>query len=256
MALDLAALPPWPEDDHAQYGPVRETKLSRIQILAGGYLHRNWLSIPHVFHHDEVDVTDAEAARKDWNERQPEARLTPLVPLLVAVARAIDRYPRFATSLGSDGQTLVFKDYRHLGVAVDTPAGLLVGVLRDVDRKPLPQLAHELAELTAKARERGLSWIEMSGAVMTVSSLGHIGGTGFTPIINAPQVAILGVTKLQTRPVFGENGALEPRTFLPLSLSYDHRVLNGVDAARFTQAVGEELTMLGTEITRSDPVDA
>lgn len=241
MTLDTARLPAWPEDDFSSYGAIRMQAVGRIQAITGLHLHRNWLSIPHVFHQDEVDVTALEQRRRQWNADHPGVKLTPLVPLIAATVKAIDRYPLFATSLSADGKTLTFKDYRHIGVAVDTPNGLLVPVLRDCGTKSATAIADELAAISEKARTKGLSMAEMAGGVITISSLGHIGGTGFTPIINAPQVAIIGVTKLAERIVLTDDGGLSKRLLLPLSLSYDHRVINGADAARFVRAVGEEL---------------
>lgn len=245
MALDLAKLPPWPEDDYAQYGPIEQRPVGKIQAVTGRHLYRNWLAIPHVFHQDDLDATEAEARRQAWNASHPDAKLTPLIPLIRATARAIDRYPIFGSSLSADGATLTFKQYRHVGVAVDTPGGLLVPVLRDVGDKSLVSLSQELAALSDQARTKGLSMAQMTGGVISISSLGHIGGTGFTPIINAPQVAIIGVTKLTERPVFEANGSIARRTFLPVSLSYDHRVINGADAARFVRTLGEELNAIG-----------
>lgn len=240
MPLDLTGLPPWPEDDFSQYGDVEQAAIGKYQAVAGSQLHRNWLAIPHVTHHDDLDVTEAEQRRSAWNT-QNALRISPLAPLVRAVAAAIDRFPIFGSSLGTDGKTLIYKKYRHIGIAVETPKGLLVPVLRNADARSLSGLATEIALLTEKARSRGLSMAEMAGGVITLSSLGHIGGTGFTPIINAPQVAIVGVTKLVERPVFGDGNSVLRRSFLPVSLSYDHRVINGADTARFVRAIGEEL---------------
>lgn len=244
MTLDLAKLPPWPADDYTQYGPVEEQPVGKMQTITGRHLHRNWLAIPHVFHQDDLDVTEAETRRRAWNAARPDAKLTPLIPLIRATARAIDRYPLFGSSLSADGATLTLKQYRHIGVAVDTPGGLLVPVLRDAGDKPLTALSQELALLSDRARTKGLSMAQMTGGVISISSLGHIGGTGFTPIINAPQVAIIGMTRLVERPVFAADGGIVRGSFLPVSLSYDHRVINGADAASFVRALGEELNAI------------
>lgn len=244
----LDGLAPWPEVDFKAFGAVERKALNRIQQLTGSFLGRNWVSIPHVTHHDEADVTGTEALRKSWNAANPQARLTLLVPLIKAVADALKAYPQFNASLEPGGKALILKKYVHIGVAVDTPNGLLVPVIRDCDAKPASQIAAELAALSEKARTRGLPMSEMSGGCFTITSLGHIGGTAFTPIINAPEVAILGVTRLVERPARGEDGRVDWRQMLPLSLSYDHRVINGADAARFTRQVGGNLAAL-TELS-------
>ncbi len=241
MAAYLDTLAPWPEQDFAEFGPVEVRKLGRIQQLTASFLGRNWVAIPHVTHHDEVDVTALETARKAWNAANPDVKATLLVPVVKAVAAALRAYPVFNTSLMADGKSLVWKDYIHIGVAIDTPNGLLVGVVRDCDTKTPAAITEEIGGLSARARAKGLSMAEMTGGSMTISSLGHIGGTAFTPIVNAPEVAILGMTRLQTRPMPGAGGAIDWRQMLPLSLSYDHRVINGADAARFVRRVGEEL---------------
>lgn len=237
----LASLAPLPQVDFAEFGEVEIRKMSRIQQLTGAFLGRNWVAIPHVTHHDEVDVTAAETRRKQWNAANREAKLTPVILLVKALASVLPAFPHFNASIGGDGKTLVMKKYVNIGVAVDTPNGLLVPVIRGVDRKGLRELAAELAATAAKARTKGLSMAEMSGSSMSVSSLGHIGGTAFTPIINAPDVAILGATAIQLRPAPGPDGGVVWRRMLPLSLSYDHRVINGADAAKFVRAVGETL---------------
>jgi pyruvate dehydrogenase E2 component (dihydrolipoamide acetyltransferase) len=226
--LDLA---PWPEVDHAKHGEVERVELSRIKQISGPNLARNWVYIPHVTHHDEADITDLEAFRKQVNSEQ-DVKVTMVALLLKAVVPVLKQYPEFNSSL--DGDSLVLKHYYHLGFAADTPQGLLVPVIRDVDRKGLLEIAEELVELSGKAREGKLSGAEMSGATFTISSLGGIGGTGFTPIVNAPQVAILGVTRSKMKPVW-DSAAEEflPRLMVPLSLSYDHRVVDGAAAARF-----------------------
>ncbi len=234
---------PWPQVDFEKYGPVERRPLSRIAKISGPNLARNWVMIPHVTHHDEADVTDLEAFRKRANEEHAKegVKLTMVALLLKASAAALARFPQFNASL--DGDDLVLKRYYHLGFAADTPQGLVVPVIRDVDRKGLLEIARELAELSGRAREGKLKGEEMRGGTFTISSLGGIGGTGFTPIINAPEVAILGVTRSATRPVW--NGReFEPRLMVPLSLSYDHRVIDGAAAARFTAHLAAVLTDL------------
>lgn len=241
MTAYLDSLAPWPEQDFAEFGPVEVKKLGRIQQLTASFLGRNWVAIPHVTHHDEADITALEEARQTWNTANPDAKATLLVPVMKAMAAALRAFPVFNTSLLSDGKSLAWKDYVHIGVAIDTPNGLLVGVVRDCDTKTPDAIAREVAGLSAKARTKGLSMAEMSGGSMTVSSLGHIGGTAFTPIVNAPEVAILGMTRTQTRPMSGKDGGIDWRLMLPFSLSYDHRVINGADAARFVRCVADEL---------------
>jgi pyruvate dehydrogenase E2 component (dihydrolipoamide acetyltransferase) len=241
----IDSLPAWPEEDFAAFGPVEIKQRGKIQQIIGRFLGRNWLHIPHVTHHDEIDVTGAELRRIDWNKANPNKKLSPVVPVIKALALALRDQPQFATSLDASGQKLVYKQYAHIGVAVEVPDGLLVPVLRDCDTKPLGQIGSELAAVAEKARTKGLSMQEMSGGCISLSSLGHIGGTAFTPIINAPEVAILGVTQLQIRacPSDNESGFMW-RRFLPLSLSYDHRVINGADAARFVLAVGAHINKM------------
>jgi pyruvate dehydrogenase E2 component (dihydrolipoamide acetyltransferase) len=226
--LDLA---PWPSVDHSKHGEVERVELSRIRQISGPNLARNWVYIPHVTHHDEADITDLEAFRKQVNSEQ-DVKVTMVALLLKAVVPVLKQYPELNSSLDGDG--LILKRYYHLGFAADTPDGLLVPVIRDVDRKGLLEVAAELIELSSKAREGKLGAAEMSGATFTISSLGGIGGTGFTPIVNAPQVAILGVTRSKMTPVWnGESEQFVPRLMVPLSLSYDHRVIDGAAAARF-----------------------
>ncbi len=226
--LDLA---PWPEVDHARHGEIERVELSRIKQISGPNLARNWVYIPHVTHHDEADITDLEAFRKQVNSEQ-DVKVTMVALLLKACVPVLKQYPEFNSSLDGDG--LILKRYYHLGFAADTPQGLLVPVIRDVDQKGLLEVAEELVELSGKAREGRLSAAEMAGATFTISSLGGIGGTGFTPIVNAPQVAILGVTRSKMKPVWDEEaGQFVPRLIVPLSLSYDHRVVDGAAAARF-----------------------
>jgi pyruvate dehydrogenase E2 component (dihydrolipoamide acetyltransferase) len=228
-----AALPgmaPWPTVDFARYGEIERVPLSRIQKISGPNLARNWVMIPHVTHHEEADITDLEAFRKEVNAEHPDVKVTMVALLMKAVVASLQAFPDFNASL--DGDELVRKRYWNIGFAADTPQGLMVPVIRDVDKKGLLQVATELRELSGKAREGKLGPTEMQGATFTISSLGGIGGTGFTPIINAPEVAILGVTRSATKPVW--NGSeFVPRLIVPLSLSYDHRVIDGASAARF-----------------------
>jgi pyruvate dehydrogenase E2 component (dihydrolipoamide acetyltransferase) len=224
---------PWPQVDFARFGPVESRPLSRIKKLAGANLARNWVMIPHVTQHDEADVTELEAFRVRLNEEHAKegVKVTLLAFVMKACVAALRQFPEVNASL--DGEALILKRYYHLGFAADTANGLVVPVVRDVDQKGVLQLARELAELAAKAREGKLGPAEMTGGTFSISSLGGIGGTAFTPIINAPEVAILGVSRSVTRPVW-DGKAFEPRLMLPLSLSYDHRVIDGAAAARFT----------------------
>ncbi len=229
---------PWPVVDFAKFGPVEVKPLSRINKIAGQNLARNWAMIPHVTQNDEADVTEMEAFRKKLGEENKELKLTPLVFLIKAVVAALKKFPRFNTSL--DGDNLVYKNYYHVGIAVDTPDGLVVPVIRNCDQKGLLELAKEMGEISVKAREKKLSPGDMTGGCFSISSLGGIGGTGFTPIVNAPEVAILGVSKSQMKPIW--NGAgFDPRLMLPLSLSYDHRVIDGAAAARFAAFIAQQL---------------
>ena len=232
---------PWPAQDYALFGPVEAQPLGRVQQHVGRVMQRNWAMIPHVTHHDEADITGFEQRRQTWNTAHPESKRA-LLPALVKVSVAVlQRYPQFNTSLSADGTTLYTKQYYHIGIAVDVPGGLLVPVVRECDKKTSDDIAAEIARLSEKARGKGLSMDEMSGGCFTLSSLGHIGGTGFTPIINAPEVAILGICRTQSRFVPDAQGRPALQQRLPLSLSYDHRVINGADAARFVRAFAEEL---------------
>jgi pyruvate dehydrogenase E2 component (dihydrolipoamide acetyltransferase) len=229
------AIPSQPEIDFAQFGAIDRQPLSRIKKLSGPNLLRSWISIPHVTQHDEADISDLEAFRQSLKgeaEKQ-NVKLTFLPFVIKAVAAALKEFPTFNSSLAANGEELILKKYYHLGVAVDTPEGLVVPVVRDVDQKGIFDLARELAELGAKARGKKLRNNDLEGASFTISSLGGIGGTAFTPIINPPQVAILGLSRAQTKPVY-QDGQFVPRLMLPLSLSYDHRVIDGAEAARFT----------------------
>jgi pyruvate dehydrogenase E2 component (dihydrolipoamide acetyltransferase) len=238
-----AGLPPWPEVDFAKYGPVRREPLSRIQSIAGANLSRNWLTIPHVTNFDRADVTEIESFRVGLNTetRTPPARVTMVAFLIKAAASALRAYPRFNSSL--EGSDLVLKDYVHVGFAVDTPKGLMVPVVRDCDRKGLIEIATEMAAMAEKARAGTLPGSDMQGGCFSVSSLGGIGGDGFTPIINAPEVAILGAARSRTEAVW-DGQAFQPRLILPLSLSWDHRVVDGVAAARFLGHVASVLSDL------------
>jgi pyruvate dehydrogenase E2 component (dihydrolipoamide acetyltransferase) len=238
----LPGLAPSPAVDFSQYGETETAPLSRIQKISGPNLHRNWVSIPHVTQFDEADITDMEAFRKASKPEAEQAgtKMTPLVFLIKAVVAALKRYPQFNASLAADGESLIYKKYFHIGVAVDTPGGLVVPVLRDCNRKGLIDLALELTDISARAREGKLKGEEMKGGCFTISSLGGIGGTAFTPIINAPELAILGVSRSETKPVW-DGEAFQPRLKLPLSLSYDHRVIDGAAAARFTRYLAEQL---------------
>jgi pyruvate dehydrogenase E2 component (dihydrolipoamide acetyltransferase) len=229
---------PWPQVDFAKFGPVEVQPRSRINKISGANLARNWAMIPHVTQFDEADITEMEAFRKKLGEEHKDVKVTPLVFLIKAVVAALKKYPNFNASL--DGDNLVRKQYFHVGIAVDTPDGLVVPVIRDADRKGLLELSHELAEVSGKAREKKLGPADMQGGCFSISSLGGIGGTAFTPIINAPEVAILGVSRSAMKPVW--NGSeFAPRLVLPLSLSYDHRVIDGAAAARFTSYLGKVL---------------
>jgi len=228
-------LPAWPEVDFAKFGPVETKPLSRIQKLSGPYLHRNWISIPHVTQFDEADITDLEAFRKAQTAETEKKgfKLTMLAFMIKACVTALRQFPVFNSSLDKSGENVIIKKYYHVGVAVDTPGGLVVPVVRDSDRKGIFDLAHELSDISKLAREGKLKPGDLQGGTFSISSLGGIGGTAFTPIINAPEVAILGVSRGGTRPVW--NGKeFAPRLMLPLSLSYDHRVIDGATAARFS----------------------
>ncbi|OGT62384.1 MAG: dihydrolipoyllysine-residue acetyltransferase [Gammaproteobacteria bacterium RIFCSPHIGHO2_12_FULL_43_28] len=232
MPMGLPTLPPI---DFAKFGPIETQSLSRIKKIAGKNLQRNWMMIPHVTQFGEADITTLEAfraARKIELEKQ-QIKLTPLVFIMKAVVASLKAFPQFNASLDASGENLILKNYFHVGVAVDTPDGLVVPVIRDVDKKGLSDLAQELAVISEKARKKQLAPGDMQGGCFSISSLGGIGGTGFTPIINYPEVAILGVSKTGHKPVYQADGTFSPRLMLPLSLSYDHRVIDGADGARF-----------------------
>jgi pyruvate dehydrogenase E2 component (dihydrolipoamide acetyltransferase) len=225
--LDLL---PWPKVDFAKYGEIERVELSKIRKISAANLSRNWVRIPHVTHNDEADVTDLEAFRKQLNNEQSDVKVTMVALLLKAVVPSLKAFPDVNSSL--DGDALVRKQYYHLGFAADTPNGLVVPVVKDVDKKGLLEIAGELTELSGKARAGKLGPAQMAGATFTISSLGGIGGTSFTPIVNAPEVAILGVVRSAMKPVW-DGKEFVPRLMLPLSLSYDHRVIDGAAAARF-----------------------
>ncbi|HTV92349.1 MAG TPA: dihydrolipoyllysine-residue acetyltransferase [Verrucomicrobiae bacterium] len=231
--LGMRALPAWPKVDFAQYGPIERKPLPRVKKFAGPNLHRNWLAIPHITNYDEADITDLEAFRNEINGEQSKnagAKLTMLAFLIKASVAALQKYPDFNTSL--DGDELIYKQYYNIGFAADTPNGLVVPVLKDADKKGLLETARETANLAAKARDGKLGTSDMQGGTFTISSIGGIGGTQFTQIVNAPEVAILGATRAATKPVW-DGTAFVPRLILPLSVSYDHRVIDGAGAARF-----------------------
>jgi pyruvate dehydrogenase E2 component (dihydrolipoamide acetyltransferase) len=237
-------IPRMPEIDFSQWGEVETVRLNRIHKLTGEFLHRNWLNIPHVTQFDQADITDLEAFRQELNTEQEKikaSKITPLVFIMKAVVAGLKAYPRFNSSLDPSGESLIQKKYYHIGIAVDTPDGLVVPIIRDVDKKSLLQLSDDLKEVSTKARERRLKPADLQGGCFSISSLGGIGGTKFTPIINAPDVAILGVSKSSMQPIW--NGKeFAPRLMLPLSLSYDHRVIDGADGARFTTYLAKMLS--------------
>ncbi len=236
------ALPRVPEVDFAAFGAVEVKPLGRIQRISAGRLQASWINLPHVTQHDEADITELETLRVSLKDRASSLgiKLTPLAFIARACMRVMAQFPNFNSSLDASGQNLVFKKYLHLGFAADTPNGLVVPVIRDAGRKDIYELARDLGDLAGKARAGKLSAAEMQGGCFTISSLGGIGGTAFTPIINAPEVAILGVSRSQQRPVWRDGGFV-PRLMLPLSLSYDHRVIDGAEAVRFVVALAEAL---------------
>lgn len=239
------ALPTAPVIDFSQFGAIESKALSRIKKLSGANLHRNWITAPHVTQFDAADITDLEAFRKDMQDDAAKkgAKLTMLAFLMKAVVNALRTYPSFNASLSTDGETLILKNYYHIGFACETPDGLVVPVIRDVDKKDVLEIARNLADLSNRARERKLKVEEMQGGCFTVSSLGGIGGTAFTPIINCPEVAILGVSRSSFEPVYdAASKGFVPRLMLPLSLSYDHRVIDGAEGARFTSHLRQMLS--------------
>lgn len=251
MGAGIASLSslPMPAIDFSQFGATETKPLSRIKKLSGANLHRNWVTAPHVTQFDEADITDLEDFRKSMlaDAEKRGVKLTLLAFLMKAVINALRTYPNFNASLSPDGDSLILKQYYHVGFACDTPDGLVVPVVRDVNQKDVMDIARDLAELSSKARERKLKVEEMQGGCFTISSLGGIGGTMFTPIINCPEVAILGVSRSSMQPVFDpKTKSFEPRLILPLSLSYDHRVVDGADGARFTS----HLRMMLSDVRR------
>lgn len=236
-------LPTAPEIDFNQFGKTEQQALSRIKKLTAHYLHRNWLLVPHVTQFNDADITELEVFRKAQAgfAAKQEIKLTPLVFIMKAVVTSLKAFPSFNASLSADGEELILKKYYHIGIAVDTPEGLVVPVIRDVDKKSLLALAQELGTVSHKARSKQLTGSDLQGSSFTISSLGGIGGTAFTPIVNVPDVAILGVSKAQFKPVYLE-GEFVPRLMLPLSLSYDHRVIDGAEGARFIMHLTECLS--------------
>ena len=236
----MLGLLPWPQVDFTKFGAVERRDLTRIQKISGANLHRNWVVIPHVTNHEDADITELEAFRVQLNRENEKAgiKITMLAFLIKACVAALKQFPNFNSSL--DGEQLVLKQYFHIGFAADTPNGLMVPVIKDADRKGIVQISQEMAELARKAREGKLSPAEMTGGCFSISSLGGIGGRYFTPIINAPEVAILGVCKSAMQPVW-DGKAFEPRLILPLSLSWDHRVIDGASAARFNACLAQIL---------------
>ena len=229
-----AGIPPIPEVDFTQFGEIERVELTRINILTAENLHRSWLNLPMVTHHDDADITELEAFRKSIKDEaaQKEIRVTGLVFHIKALATTLKTFPRFNSSLAADGQSLFYKKYTNIGIAVDTPGGLVVPVLKDVDKKNIYQLSEEMTDLSTRARVKKLKPVEMQGASMTISSLGGIGGSSFTPIVNPPEVAILGITRAKMQPVWNGSEFI-PRLMCPLDLTYDHRVIDGAEGARF-----------------------
>ena len=238
---------PMPEVDFSQWGDIETVALSKINKLTGQFLHRNWVTIPHVTQYDEADITEMEAFRKQMGSEleRDGVKITPLAFIMKAVVASLKAYPRFNSSLDAGKENLIQKNYYHIGVAVDTPDGLVVPVIRDADSKSLVEISQEIRELAIKARDKKLKPSDMQGGCFSISSLGGIGGTKFTPIINAPEVAILGVSRSKMQPVWNGN-EFEPRLMVPLSLSYDHRVIDGAEGARFTT----HLTKMLSDIRR------
>lgn len=245
VASSGAGIPPVPVIDFSQFGETETEELSRIKKISGKFLHTSWLNVPHVTQFDECDITEMDQFRKDMKataEKQG-VKLTPLVFVMKAVVKALQDFPSFNASLSPDGQSIIKKKYYNIGIAVDTPNGLVVPVVRDVDKKGIYDLSRELMEISAKARDGKLSPADMSGGCFTISSLGGIGGTQFTPIVNAPEVAIMGLSKAKMQPVW--NGKdFEPRLVMPFSVSYDHRAVDGAQGVRFTTTVGQYLSDL------------
>ncbi|MBD3755611.1 MAG: dihydrolipoyllysine-residue acetyltransferase [Gammaproteobacteria bacterium] len=238
-------IPPVPQIDFSQFGATETVELGRIKKISGKFLHTSWLNVPHVTQFDECDITEMDQFRQDMKAQAEKqgVKLTPLVFVMKAVVKALQDFPNFNASLSPDGQSLIKKSYYNIGIAVDTPNGLVVPVVRNVDQKGIYELSRELMAISAKARDGKLTPADMSGGSFTISSLGGIGGTQFTPIVNAPEVAIMGLSKAKMQPVW--NGKeFEPRLMMPFSVSYDHRVVDGAEGVRFTTTVGQYLTDL------------
>jgi len=242
---------PYSEIDYSKFGEIEIKPLSRIQKISGPTLHRNWVTIPHVTQFDEADITDLEVFRKEQNaiaaKQDLGLKISPLVFMMKAVAKALQQYPNFNAALSTDGESVILKKYINIGIAVDTPNGLVVPVVKDVINKGIYDISRELGEISQKARKGKLTAKDMQGGSMSISSLGGIGGTQFTPIVNAPEVAILGVSKSAMKPVW-DGAKFEPRLMVPLALSYDHRVIDGADGARFITAINNYLSDLRTLI--------
>jgi len=236
-------MPPAPSIDFSQFGSIEVKPLNKIKRITGEHLHRAWVTIPHVTQFDEADITDLERFRKSELKKADKEgyKLTLLAFVCKVVARALDVFPQFNTSLDSSGENLIYKHYCHVGIAVETPQGLVVPVIQHVNQRSVSDIAKEMARLSKKAREKGLMPGDMKGGCFTISSLGGVGGTAFTPVVNSPEVAILGVSRSSMKPVFDGEGFV-PRLMLPLSLSYDHRVIDGAEAARFTRFISEGLS--------------
>ena len=236
---------PWPKVDFSKFGEIEEVELGRIQKISGANLSRNWVMIPHVTHFDKTDITDLEAFRKQQNaeaeKRKLDVKFTPVVFIMEAVAAALEQMPRFNSSLSEDGQRLTLKKYINIGVAVDTPNGLVVPVFKDVNKKSITELSRELTVISKKARDGKLTAGEMQGGCFTISSIGGLGTTHFAPIVNAPEVAILGVSKSSMEPVWNGKEFM-PRLMMPISLSFDHRVIDGADGARFITIINNMLS--------------
>jgi len=233
---------PMPEIDFSQFGDIETQALSKINKLTGEFLHRSWVTVPHVTQFDEADITEMEAFRKQMGKEMEKdgIKITPLAFIVWAVVSSLKAFPRFNSSLDATGENLILKKYYNIGVAVDTPNGLVVPVIKEADQKSLVEISQEIRELAIKARDKKLKPSEMQGGCFSISSLGGIGGTKFTPIVNTPEVAVLGVSRSKMQPVW--NGKeFEPRLVLPLSLSYDHRVIDGADGARFTTHLSKML---------------
>ena len=237
------SVPLAPEIDFSKFGSIEHKPLNKIKRITGEHLHRAWVTIPHVTQFDEADITDLEAFRKGELKQAEKAgyKLTLLAFVCKVVARALDVFPQFNTSLDAEGENLIYKHYCNIGIAVETPQGLVVPVIQHVDKLSVSDIAREMARLSSKAREKGLMPADMQGGSFTISSLGGVGGTAFTPVVNSPEVAILGLSRSSMKPVF-DGTTFVPRLMLPLSLSYDHRVIDGAEAARFTRFISEGLS--------------